>query len=26
MHLEYFTHDAYKEAYIKEEDIEEVFQ
>jgi hypothetical protein len=26
MHMEPFTHDAYKEAYIEDEDFKEVFQ
>jgi hypothetical protein len=26
MHMESFTHDAYKEAYTKDEDFKEVFQ
>ena len=25
MHMETFTHDAYKEAYIEDEDFKEVF-
>jgi hypothetical protein len=25
MHMEPFTHDAYKEAYIEDEDFKEVF-
>jgi hypothetical protein len=26
MHMEHFTHDAYKEAYIEYEDFKEVFE
>jgi hypothetical protein len=26
MHMEPFTHDAYKEEYIEDEDFKEVFQ
>lgn len=26
MHMEPFTHDAYKEAYTEDEDFKEVFQ
>jgi hypothetical protein len=26
MHMDPFTHDAYKEAYIEDEDFKEVFQ
>ena len=26
MHMEPFTHDAYKEVYIKDEDFKEAFQ
>jgi hypothetical protein len=26
MHMDYFIHDAYKEAYIEDDDFKEVFQ
>jgi hypothetical protein len=26
MHMDHFTHDAYREAYIEYEDLKEVFQ
>jgi hypothetical protein len=25
MHMDHFTHDAYKEAYLEDEDFKEVF-